>query len=98
MLGAFAALGAGFLVMLAATVISALGIGSMSITTAMASLIGLAIGLATGIAASLLWTPPSEAETAFYEEMRDPDGEAIYDRAQQRAAAAAAAAQAAASQ
>jgi cation/acetate symporter len=100
MLGAFAALGAGFLVMLSATVISALGIGSLSITSAMASLIGLVVGLAAGIAASLLRTPPSEAEAAFCKEMRDPEGEAIYDRAQQRAAAAtaAAAAQAAVSQ
>jgi Na+(H+)/acetate symporter ActP len=100
MLGTFAALGAGFLVVLSATVISASGIGSLSITTATASLIALAVGLAAGIAASLLWTPPSEAEAAFCEEMRDPEGKAIYDRAQQRAAAAAAAAaaQAAASQ
>ncbi len=96
-LGALAALGAGFLVMLVATVMSALGIGSMSTMTAMASLIGMVVGLAAGIAASFLWTPPSEAETAFYEEMRDPEGEAIYDRAQQRAAAAAAAAAQAAS-
>jgi len=39
---------------------------------------------------------PSKAEDAYREEMRDPGGETIYDRAQMRAAAAAAAASAAA--
>jgi hypothetical protein len=58
---------------------------------AMASLIGSGLGLAAGIAASLFDSRPSEAETIYCETMRDPAGEAIYDRAQQRAAAAAAA-------
>jgi cation/acetate symporter len=95
--GAFAALGAGFLVNVAATVMGALGGGHASITTAMASLIGSALGLVAGIAASYFRSRPSEAETSYCEEMRDPEGEAIYDLAQQRAAAAAAASAAASS-
>jgi cation/acetate symporter len=100
LLGAFAALGVGFLVIVAGTVGSALGVGPIGVTTAMASLIGSALGLIAGIAASFMRPGPSHVEKAFFEEMRDPEGEAIYDRAQQRAAAAAAAAaaQAAASQ
>jgi Na+(H+)/acetate symporter ActP len=99
-LGIYAALGIGFLVMLAATITGAFGIGAIGITTATASLIGSALGLVGGIAASFLRSGPSETERAFFDEMRDPEGEAIYDRAKQRAvaAAAAAAAQAAAGQ
>jgi cation/acetate symporter len=99
-LGVYTALGVGFLVMLAATITGAFGIGAISITTATASLIGSALGLVGGIAASFLRSGPSETERAFFDEMRDPEGEAIYDRAKQRAvaAAAAAAAQAAAGQ
>jgi cation/acetate symporter len=96
--GAFAALGAGFLVIAATTVMSAFGGGHAAITTAIASLGGSALGLAAGIAASLFRWRPSEAEMIYCEEMRDPEGEAIYDRAQARAAAVAAASAAASSQ
>ena len=95
---AFVALGAGFLVIAATTVMSAFGGGHAAITTAIASLGGSALGLAAGIAASLFRWRPSEAEMIYCEEMRDPEGEAIYDRAQARAAAVAAASAAASSQ
>ncbi len=88
--GALAAMGAGFLAMVVETVMGVAGGGGASIATAMASLIGSGLGLAAGIAASLFDSRPSEAETIYCETMRDPAGEAIYDRAQQRAAAAAA--------
>ena len=97
-LGAFAALGTGFLVIAAATVMSAFGNGHAPITTAIASLIGAGLGLVAGIAASLFRWRPSEAETIYYEEIHDPEGEAIYDRAQARAAAVAAASAAASNQ
>jgi hypothetical protein len=42
------------------------------------------------VAISLYWRTSSKAELTYCEDMRNPDGEAIYDRAQQRAAAAAA--------
>lgn len=97
-LGAFAALGTGFLVIAAATVMSAFGNGHAPFTTAIASLIGAGLGLVAGIAASLFRWRPSEAETIYYEEIHDPEGEAIYDRAQARAAAVAAASAAASNQ
>jgi cation/acetate symporter len=96
--GAFAALGVGFVVILVASMMSALAGAHFAVTTAMASLVGSALGLAAGIAASLFRSWPSEAEMIYCEEMRDPEGEALYDRAQQRAAAAAAASAAASSQ
>ena len=88
----------GFVVILAASMMSALAGAHTAVTTAMASLVGSALGLAAGIAASLFRSRPSEAEMIYCEEMRDPEGEALYDRAQQRAAAAAAASAAASSQ
>ncbi len=57
-----------------------------------ATLVGCGLGLTAGIAGSLIRSRPSEPEAAYCEEMRDPEGEAIYDRAQQRAAATAASA------
>ena len=38
---------------------------------------------------SLLGPKPTPAEQAYFEELRDPSGDALYDRAQRRAAAAA---------
>ena len=97
-LGASAALGVGFLVIAGATAMTAFGSGHAPITTAIASLSSAGLGLVAGIAVSLFRSRPSEAETIYYEEIRDPEGEAIYDRAQTRAAAAAAASTATASQ
>ena len=96
--GALAAMTAGFLAMVVQTVMGASGGGHASVATAMASLIGTGVGLVAGIAASYVRARPSEAERIYCEQMRDPAGEAIYDRAQQTAAAAAAASAAAASQ
>jgi len=96
--GALAAMGVGFIAMVAETVLGAAGAGHASIATAMTSLIGAGIGLVAGIGASFIGPRPSEAEASYCEAMRDPAGEAIYDRAQQKAAAAAAAAAVAASQ
>ncbi len=88
--GALAAMGVGFIAMVIETVIGAASAGHASIATAMTSLIGAGIGLVAGIGASLIGPRPSEAEANYCEAMRDPAGEAIYDRAQQKAAAAAA--------
>jgi len=44
-----------------------------------------------GVTVSLYLHKPSQGEDDYYEEMRDPEGEAIYDRAQARTAAQAAA-------
>src|SRR5262249_35771786 len=74
-LGATAALGVGFLVIAGATVTTAFGSGHAPITTAIASLIAVGLGLVAGIAVSLFRWRPSEAETLYYEEIRDPEGE-----------------------
>ena len=97
--GATAALATGLAVMLADAVFGgALGIGKAGFTTPLASLIGAALALVAGIAVSLYFRKPTQAEDLYREEMRDPGGETIYDRAQLRAAAAAAAAAATAEQ
>jgi cation/acetate symporter len=93
--GAFAAMVTGFAVMLAASAFGgAFGVPA-GVTTSLASLIGAVIALVAGIAVSLYVRKPSQVEDSYREEMRDPGGETIYDRAQMRAASAAAAAAAA---
>jgi cation/acetate symporter len=89
--GALAAIGTGFAVMvLEVSMGSAFGAGEMGLTTPIASLIGAFLALVAGVAVSLAWPQGSKAGESYREEMRDPGGEAIYDRAQQRAAGAAA--------
>jgi cation/acetate symporter len=91
--GAMAALTTGFVVMLADAIFGGtLGIAKAGFTTSLASLVGAALALTAGIAVSLYRRQPSQGEDLYYEEMRDPGGETIYDRAQLRAAAATAAA------
>ena len=58
----------------------------------MTSLIGAGLlGSSPESAQAYIGSRPSEAEASYCEAMRDPSGEAIYDRAQQKVAAAAAA-------
>jgi hypothetical protein len=68
-----------------------LGISNAGFTTSLASLIGALLALVAGVTVSLYLHRPSQGEDNYYEEMRDPEGEAIYDRAQARAAVQAAA-------
>ena len=56
-----------------------------------ASLIGAALAIVSGIGVSPYLRRPAKIEADYREEMRDPEGETIYDRAQMRAAASAAA-------
>jgi cation/acetate symporter len=94
--GAFAALATGFTVMLAEAIVGgAFGFGKTGLSEPLACLVGAALALAAGIAVSLYLPRPSKLEDTYCEELRDPDGETIYDRAQMRAAAAAASAAAA---
>ncbi|MEX1060244.1 MAG: hypothetical protein WED13_04420, partial [Methyloceanibacter sp.] len=94
--GVMAAMTTGFAVMLAEAVLGgAFGIGPAGFTTSLTSLIGIVLALVAGVAVSLYSRQPSKAEDTYREEMRDPGGETIYDRAQMRAAAAAAASAAA---
>jgi cation/acetate symporter len=90
-LGAMLALGMGFAAMatelaFGGTVIS----GLFSLTPVAAALIGVALGLIAGLVGSLLGPKPSPAAQAYFDELRDPTGDSLYERAQRRAAAAAA--------
>jgi hypothetical protein len=66
-----------------------IGFGHTHLTTVIAALIGAPIGLIGGIVVSLAGPVPSAAELIYFEEMRDPRGDALYDRARRRAAATA---------
>jgi len=90
--GVMAAMSCGFLVMLAETVLwQAFGLGNAGFSTSLASLIGAGLALAAGVPVSLYFRKPSKAEEIYHEEMRDPEGDAIYDRAQASAVSQAAA-------
>ena len=92
-LGAMLALGVGFATMLVAITLGSTVIaGQFQFTTITAALIGVVLGLIAGIAGSLLGPKPSPAAQAYFEELRDPTGDSLYEQAQRRAAAAAAAA------
>ena len=88
-LGAVLALGLGFATMATAMVFGDAPIaGQFRLTTVIAALIGATLGLIGGLIGSLLGRP-TPVEQAYFEELRDPSGDALYDRAQRRAAAAA---------
>jgi cation/acetate symporter len=89
-LGAMLALGLGFATMAAAMAfVDAPIAGQFRLTTVVAVLIGATLGLVGGVIGSLLGPKPTPAEQAYFEELRDPSGDALYDRTQRRAAAAA---------
>lgn len=90
---AMTAMATGFFVMLVEAMFGgALGLGGPGVSAALACVLGAALALLAGIGVSLYLPPPSKIEDDYWEEMRDPEGETIYDRAQARAAAAASAA------
>jgi cation/acetate symporter len=88
-LGAACALGLGFGTM---CVDLALGgsfySGNTHLTTAIAALIGATLGLAGGLIGSQFGPRPSAQEEAYVEELREPGGDALYERAQRRASVA----------
>lgn len=87
-LGGALALGLGFGTMcLDIAFGGAFGSGNTHLTTAIAALIGATLGLAGGLIGSQFGPKPSAQEQAYFEELRDPGGEALYERAQRRAVA-----------
>jgi cation/acetate symporter len=87
--GVMAAMATGFAVMMADALFGgALGVFGTGFSAPLASLIGAGLALIAGIVASYTQNAPSQAEADYRKAMRNPDGEAIYDRAQARAAAA----------
>jgi cation/acetate symporter len=87
--GAILALGLGFATMVAKIACGdAMVAGQFHFTMVVAALIGATLGLIGGLIASLLGPKPSPTVQAYFEELRDPAGDALYDRAQRHAAAA----------
>ena len=64
-------------------------VGQFRLNTVFGALIGTDLGLIGGLIGSLLGPKPTPVEQAYFEELRDPSGDALYDRAQRRAAATA---------
>lgn len=89
--GALASLATGFAVLLLAVTVGGIfGLAETAVGVGAMSLISVVLALGAGIGASLYGPAPSPQETAYYEEMRKPEGEAIFDLAQQRSKSAAA--------
>jgi cation/acetate symporter len=87
-LGASLALGLGFATMCADLLLGGTIGNNSHLTTIIAALFGATLGIAGGIAGSLFGPQPSPQEQTYFEELREPGGEALYERAQRRIAAA----------
>jgi cation/acetate symporter len=85
-LGAIVAMGTGFAVMVLDALIGGLS-GTGPLQAPLACLIGASLSAAAGVAGSLFGPDLQSAEESYFEDLRDPAGEAIYDRAQRRIAA-----------
>ncbi|ODS00420.1 hypothetical protein AUC69_00680 [Methyloceanibacter superfactus] len=89
--GALASLGTGFgILFLAVTVGGLFGIAETAVGTGIAGLIAAVLALGAGVGTSLYGPGPTASETAYYEEMRKPEGETMFDQAQARALTASA--------
>ncbi|MFD0988243.1 sodium:solute symporter family transporter [Methyloligella solikamskensis] len=92
-LGALASLSVGGIIMLVELLVRGffssidLSTGTMAI-----SVLATLLAIGAGVGVSLWDREPSPATTAYFDGLRDPEGEALYDAARHRAAAAAAAA------
>ncbi len=87
--GALASLATGFGVLfLALTMGGLIGVAETAVGTAMSCLVAAVLALGAGVGASLYGPEPEGFDTAYYEEMRKPDGETMFDQAQARAATA----------
>jgi cation/acetate symporter len=89
-LGAMLALCFGFTTMAAATAFGDTPIATQfHLTIVIAALVGVALGLLAGLIGSLVGPKPSPSVEAYMEELRDPEGDALYDHARKHAAATA---------
>ena len=61
------------------------GIAETAAGTAAAALISAVLALAAGIGTSLYGPAPSATDITFFEAMRRPDGETLYDQAEAQA-------------
>ncbi len=87
--GALASLATGFgILFLALTVGGLFGVAETAVGTAMSCLVAAVLAFGAGVGVSLYGPEPESLDTAYYEEMRKPDGETMFDQAQARAATA----------
>ncbi len=87
--GALASLATGFgILFLALTVGALFGVAETAVGTAMSCLVAAVLAFGAGVGVSLYGPEPASLDTAYYEEMRKPDGETMFDQAQARAATA----------
>jgi cation/acetate symporter len=87
--GALASLATGFgILFLALTVGGLFGVAETAVATAMSCLVAAVLAFGAGVGVSLYGPEPASLNTAYYEEMRKPDGETMFDQAQARAATA----------
>jgi cation/acetate symporter len=87
--GALASLGTGFgILFLCLTVGGFFGIAETATGICAASLIAGVLALGAGVAASLYGPAATPSDAAYFEAMRRPDGETLFDQAQARATAA----------
>ncbi len=87
-LGAVVALGLGFAIISTDLAFGGFASGSFHLATAIAALIAATVALAGGLIASEIGPRPTAQEEAYVDELREPGGEALYERAQRRAAMA----------
>jgi cation/acetate symporter len=87
-LGALASMVTGFGILFVVVTLGALfGLLDTTVGTAGASLVAAVVAFAAGVGVSLYGPEPPAACIAYYEEMRRPEGETLYDHAEARAAA-----------
>ncbi|XSG80880.1 MAG: sodium:solute symporter family transporter [Methyloligella sp. ZOD6] len=92
-LGAIASMGVGGVIVLLELLVRAFSSSiDLSSGTMTVSVVAALLAIGAGVGVSLWDRDPSPAETAYFDALRDPEGEALYDEARHRAAAAAAAA------
>ena len=83
--GALTSLLTGFIVLfLAVTVGGLFGVVETSIGTATSSLIATVLAFGAGVGTSLYGPQPTDVELSYFEAMRRPDTEALYDREEAR--------------
>jgi cation/acetate symporter len=89
--GALASLGTGFVVLFLTLTIGGLfGMAETAAGSAVCSLVAAILAFGAGVGASLYGPEPAACDIAYYEEMRKPEGETLFDQAKIRNAAASA--------
>ena len=84
--GGLASMGTGFAIMFVSVIAGGLvGIAETAAGTAAVSLVSVVLAPSAEIGASLYGPAPAASDNAFFEAMRRPDGETLYDQAEAQA-------------